>query len=139
MANDFEVTVDVQAPATATWTLAGDPGRIDEWFGAVESVTLDGDVRTALMKGGARLVERIVDRDEERRTYSYEVIDGIPHIITHRATITVDETPHGSRVRWRQTVTSRDEAYDAERRLAGVMLAGLESLRDVIEGTRSQR
>jgi hypothetical protein len=37
-------------------------------------------------------------------------------------------------VTWRQTATSEVEGYDLERRLSGVMTAGLENLRDMLEG-----
>lgn len=134
MANDFEVAVDVAASPDETWALAGDPARIQEWFGAVTSVTVEGDRRTAVMRHGATLVERLVDRDDAARTYSYSVEAGIPRLTSHRATIRVEEAPGGSRVRWRQTVTSDAEGYDAEARLAGVMTAGLEALRDRLEG-----
>ncbi len=45
-----------------------------------------------------------------------------------------DELLGGSRVTWRQTATSEVEGYDLERRLSGVMTAGLENLRDMLEG-----
>lgn len=134
MANDFEVGVHVGAPPGATWELAGDPVRIQEWFAPVASVTLDGDRRTVTMANGAELVERLVDRDDAARTYSYVVESGIPGLTSHRATIRVDEAPGGSRVRWRQTATSDVEGYDIEKRLAAVMQAGLEALRDRLEG-----
>lgn len=133
MANDFEVSIDVAAPADLTWELAGDPARIGEWFAAVDTVEMDGDMRIATMKNGARLVERLADRDDLGRAYSYEVVSGIPNLIRHRATISVEQLPDGSRVRWRQTVESEAEGYDAERRLSGVMRQGLESLRDQVE------
>lgn len=134
MANDFEVGVDVAAPPDATWALAGDPVRMQEWFAPVESITLEGDLRTATMRNGARLVERLVDRDDAARTYSYRVESGIPGLTSHRATIRVEEAPGGSRVLWRQTATSEVEGYDIEARLSAVMLTGLESLRERLEG-----
>lgn len=134
MANDFEVGVDVAVPPDEAWALAGDPARVTEWFPAVRSVEMDGDVRTATMGNGAVLIERLVDRDDAARTYSYEVVSGIPGLTSHRATIRVSEAPGGSRVSWRQTATSEVEGYDIEARLSGVMSAGLESLRDRLEG-----
>lgn len=134
MANDFEVAVEVAVPADAAWALAGDPARIVEWFPAVRSVAMDGDVRTATMGNGAVLVERIVARDDAARTYSYEVVSGIPGLTSHRATIRVAEAGTGSQVFWRQTATSEVEGYDIESRLSGVMSAGLTGLRDRLEG-----
>lgn len=134
MANDFEVGVDVAVPPEKAWGLAGDPGRVAEWFPAVSSAEMDGDVRTATMGNGAVLVERIVDRDDAARTYSYEVVSGIPGLTSHRATISVAEAGAGSRVSWRQTATSEVEGYDIESRLSGVMSSGLANLRDILEG-----
>lgn len=134
MANDFEVGVDVAADPDAAWRVAGDPAGITAWFGAVTACSVEGDLRTATMANGAVLVERLVDRDEAARRYSYEVVSGIPGITAHRATIRVEPGDGGCRVLWRQTVTSEVEGYDAERRLRGVMTAGLESLRDLVEG-----
>jgi uncharacterized protein YndB with AHSA1/START domain len=135
VANDFEVGVDVAvAPGTA-WELAGDPVRIAEWFAPVESVSLEGDLRTARMANGAELVERLVDRDDAGRSYSYTVESGIPGLTSHRATIRVEEAPGGCRVLWRQTATSDVEGYDIEKRLAGVMQAGLEQLKARLESS----
>lgn len=133
MANDFEVTIDVSAPPDQAWALAGDPVRILEWFDPVTEVHLEGDRRIATMGNGAVLVERLIDRDESARSYSYEVVEGIPGLTSHRATIRVEEAPGGSRVSWRQVATSDDEGYDIESRLAGVMGAGLANLKAALE------
>jgi Polyketide cyclase / dehydrase and lipid transport len=133
VANDFEVGVDVAAPPDVVWVLAGDPGRIGEWFAPVTACEMDGEVRTVTMGSGAVLVER-VERDDPARAYCYSVLSGIPGLTSHRATLRAVEAPAGSRVLWRQTATSEVEGYDIESRLAGVMTAGLERLRDVVEG-----
>lgn len=133
MANDFEVGVDVAVPPDAAWALAGDPARVGEWFGPVVACEVSGDERRATMGNGAVLVEKLIDRDEAARSYSYAVIEGIPGLTSHRATVRVVGAPGGSRVLWRQTATSDVEGYDIEARLGGVMRAGLEALRDRLE------
>jgi len=133
MANDFEVFVDAAVSADAAWTLAGDPAGVPDWFGPVASVELDGDVRRAVMGNGAEIVERLVDRDDAARHYSYIVLSGIPDLTSHRATIRVDPTPAGARIYWRQTATSSNPDYDIEARLRGVMAKGLERMRDILE------
>ncbi len=134
MANDFEVSVDVGVPPDTAWAMAGDPEGIQEWFAPVTDITIDGDQRTVTMANGAQLVEKLVDRDDAARTYSYVVQSGIPGLLSHRATIRVDEAPGGSRVLWRQTATSETEGYDIETRLSGAMTAALTALRDRLEG-----
>lgn len=133
MANDFEVGVDVGADPDATWAMAGDPVGIRDWFAPVSDITVDGDLRTVTMGSGATLVERLVDRDDAARTYSYVVQSGIPGLTSHRATIRVEETPGGSRVLWRQTATSDVDGYDIEARLSGVMTAALQELKARLE------
>lgn len=133
MANDFEVGVDVAVPPDAAWALVGDPARVSEWFTAAVECTVEGDERRVTLANGASLVERLVDRDEAGREYSYVVESGIPGLTSHRATVRVEQAPGGSRVLWRQTATSEVEGYDIEARLTGVMTAGLENLRAVLE------
>jgi hypothetical protein len=133
MSNDFRVSVDTAVSAYVAWSLAGDPGRIQEWFGPVVATHIRGDERRAVMGSGVEIVERLVDRDDVRKTYSYEVVSGIPGLTSHRATISVDPTSGGSRVTWRQTATSDDPSYDIEARLSAVMAKGLESLRQQLE------
>jgi len=135
MANDFEVFVDTAVSADAAWGLAGDPARIPEWFAPVRSVDIDGDVRRAEMGNGAEIVEPLVERDDVARHYSYVVLSGIPDLTSHRATIRVEPTPGGSRIFWRQTATSSKPDYDIEARLLGVMTAGLERLRGILESS----
>jgi hypothetical protein len=133
MANDFEVSIEVSAPADQVWALAGDPVRIIEWFDPVTEIRIEADRRIATMGNGAVLVERLTARDDVARTYSYEVVEGIPGLTSHRATIRVEESPAGSRVLWRQVATSDVEGYDIEARLAGVMSAGLVNLKAALE------
>jgi len=135
MANDFEIFVETAVSADAAWALAGDPARIAEWFGPVKSVAIDADTRRAVMGNGAEIVERLVERDDAARRYSYVVLSGIPDLTSHRATIRVEPTPGGSRIFWRQTATSSKPDYDIEARLRGVMTAGLERLREILESS----
>lgn len=135
MANDFEVGVDVAVPPGAAWALVGDPSRVCEWFTAAVECTVEGDERRVTLGNGASLVERLVGRDEAGREYSYVVESGIPGLTSHRATVRVVEAPGGARVLWRQTASSEVEGYDIEARLTGVMTAGLENLRTVLEGS----
>jgi len=133
MANDFEVFVDTTVSAGHAWALAGDPAAVPAWFRAVKSVEIDGDIRRAEMANGAEIVERLVDRDDAARQYSYVVVSGIPSLTSHRATMRVEPTPGGARIFWRQTATSSNPDYDIESRLRGVMMSGLERMRAILE------
>ncbi|MEQ8832965.1 MAG: SRPBCC family protein [Miltoncostaeaceae bacterium] len=134
MANDFTVSVHAAVPPHQAWDLAGDPGSIHEWFGPVVATRMDGDIRTVEMASGAKLVERVTEGEPGELSYSYEVLEGIPGLTSHRATLWVSAADRGCTINWRQTATSEVEGYDIEARLGGVMVAGLERLRDVLEG-----
>jgi len=95
MANDFEISIDIDAPPDVVWDLAGDPGASDIWIPAVSSVRVDGDIRYVTMVGGGTLRERLVDRDEQLRTFSYEVLDGVPNLLEQRGTIRVERSQPG--------------------------------------------
>ena len=107
--------------------------QVPKWFTPVKSVEIDDDVRRADMANGAEIVERLVDRDDAARHYSYVVVSGIPSLTSHRATIRVEPTPAVSRIFWRQTATSSNPDYDIESRLRGVMMSGLERMRAILE------
>lgn len=134
MANDFTVSVHVAVPPHQAWELAGDPGRVHEWFGPVVATRMDDDIRTVEMASGAVLVERVTHGEPGELSYSYEVLEGIPGLTSHRATLWVAVADRGCTINWRQTATSDNPDYDIEARLSGVMTAGLERLRDVLEG-----
>ena len=132
MANDFEVGMDVAAPPDAVWPLAGDPGRIGEWFAPVVACEMDGDA------GRSRWAAARCWSSGSSGTTR-------PLLLLHRAVRHpgADQPqgdhpgrggPGGSRVLWSQTATSEVEGYDIESRLGGVMTAGLERLRDIVEG-----
>jgi hypothetical protein len=135
MANDFEVSVDIQAPPDAVWDLVGDPARVPEWFPAVVACRVEGDERRVTTAQGLELVERLLERDDAARTYAYSVVAGNPALTSHRASLSVLPVPGGgSRVVWRQAGTSDREGFGLERRLSGVMADGLAHLKSVLDG-----
>lgn len=135
MANDFTVSIDVAAPADATWQLVGDPMGVADWFAPAASCEPTPTGRKVTMTSGAVLHEDLVDRDDAARRYSYIVTKGIPGLTSHRATIAVDETPGGSRVSWRQTATSDDPDYDIEKRLRAPLTSALEAVKARLEAS----
>jgi hypothetical protein len=102
-------TVTIERPADDVWARIGDFGD-PSWFPGLESWTLVGDERTTKIAGmNLEHVERLVSRDEVRRTYTYATSGYIGDTIvtleggqlydlnsmvgTHSATISV--TPEG--------------------------------------------
>lgn len=132
MANRFSVSVDIAAPPDEVWRIVGDPCGVPRWYSAYRECEVEGDVRTLRRADGAVLVERLLERDEARRRYSYTVLSGVP-LRSHLASFEVREAPGGSRVVWTTEGEPEDPAADLEERLAARQGEALGVLRDLVE------
>ena len=102
------VDTTVAAPPDEVWGKVGNFGGAGELFPAIESFRLEGDDRILGMFG-MEIRERLLARDDESRTLTYSVVDGVP-IESHTATISVEPEGDGSRVIWAYTVTPDEMA-----------------------------
>jgi carbon monoxide dehydrogenase subunit G len=132
MANDFTVTIDIAAPPAAVWDVVGDPCGVTLWYPLYESCVVEGETRTLRRADGAELVERLLERDDERRFYSYSVLSGAP-LRSHEASFEVLEAAGGSRVAWRTRGEPSDPAADLEQRLADRQRDALGGLKALLE------
>lgn len=132
MANEYELTIDVDAPADVTWSVVGDPTAVPRWFVKYVECTVEGDVRTLRSAEGAVLVEQLLDRDDVERRYSYAVTAG-PPLKSHLASFQVVARGADSTIVWRTAAVFLDESIDTEQRLAGAQREGLERLRAMCE------
>ena len=122
-----EIEID-KAPEDV-WPLVGDFGGL-AWMPGVESVTVDGDVRTVAM-GGMEIQERLVDLDEENQVIRYSILPGGPvPIDSHEAEIAVTPAGDGSRVSW--SVTSAPAGTASF--LRDIYAGALEALKAKAEG-----
>jgi carbon monoxide dehydrogenase subunit G len=103
-----EVDVTVAAAPEAAWKVVGDFGGLGDFFPGIESFRLEGDDRIIGMFG-MEIRERLLSRDEDARTISYSVVEGVP-IDSHKATITVEPDGEGSKVTWAYEVTPDEMA-----------------------------
>ena len=90
-------------PPATIWAIVGEPDRVD-WVTGVESVEFDGEVRRFKMVGAGGLAERINQRDEERMYLEYSVIESIPPLQSHVASITLEAHADGTRFIWQTSV-----------------------------------
>lgn len=133
MANEYTLTIDVDAPPDVTWSVVGDVTAVPKWFAKYVECNVDGDIRTLRSAEGAELVERLLERDDLARTYAYTVTAG-PPLRSHRASFTVVPREGGSMIVWHTRAEFLDESIDAEDRLAAGQRAGLERLKALCEG-----
>ena len=136
MANDYELTIDVDAPAEVAWGIVGDPTSVPRWFPKYVECMVEGNVRTLRNADGGVLLERLLDRDEGGRSYAYTVTEGAP-LRSHRASFRVAERDGGCTIVWRTRAEYLDPSIDTEARLAPAQREGLERLKGLCEAAAS--
>jgi len=132
MQRTWEVGIDVAAPAERAWELVGDPTSLPRWYPQYVRCEVEGDVRRVWNVDGAELVERLVERDEARRYYSYEIVSGLP-LRSYAGSFEVLDQGSGCRVVWRATGEHQDPEVDLEQRLTGRQTEALGRMKAVIE------
>ena len=132
MANDYELTIDVEAPAAVTWSVLGDLDSVPRWFTKYVECQTVGDIRTLRNAEGGELVERILDRDDEARRYSYTVIAG-PPLAHHEASFQVLARGQDSTIVWHTNAQFLDSTIDTQERLGAAQMEGLTRLKALCE------
>lgn len=130
---DWELSIEVDAPPDEVWAFIGDPTTVPRWYPKYVTCEVDGETRTLRSAEGAELVERLLERDEARRSYAYSVLSGAP-VSAHRASFEVVPSGAGSRVVWRTEAEPSDPAVDLRARLVGTQTDALRRVKEIVEG-----
>jgi carbon monoxide dehydrogenase subunit G len=128
----WALTIDVDAPPDAVWAFIGDPTTVPRWYPKYVACEVDGDRRTLRTAEGAELHERLLERDDDRRFYSYSVISGAP-VASHLASFEVTAEGEGSRVRWATQAEPLDPAADIRARLTASQTDALDRVKRIVE------
>lgn len=128
----WELAIDVDAPPETTWAFVGDPTTVPQWYPKYVGCTVDGDTRVLRNAEGGELVERLVDRDDEARSYSYSVLSGAP-VSDHLATFRVDAAGAGSRITWSTSAESDRPGDDLAERLRPTQSEALRRIKEIVE------
>lgn len=128
----WSVTIDVDAPPDEVWAFIGDPTTVPRWYPKYASVEVDGDSRVLRTAEGGELHERLLERDDARRFYSYSVVSGAP-VSTHLASFEVVPEGAGSRIRWATQAEPSDPAVDIRARLIDTQTAALDRVKRIVE------
>jgi uncharacterized protein YndB with AHSA1/START domain len=129
----WQRSIDVDAPASATWDLVGDPTSVPRWYPKYETADVSGGQRILRSADGGELVETLDDRDDAARRYSYSVISGAP-VSSYHASFEVQDREGGSRVVWTVEAEPSDPAVDLEARLVPTQEAALQRIKEIVEG-----
>lgn len=68
--------ITINANPDDVWKVAGDVANVSSWVPAISTSRLEGDIRHATFTDGGQARERIVEIDDEARSYVYEYLDG---------------------------------------------------------------
>jgi uncharacterized protein YndB with AHSA1/START domain len=128
----WQRTIDVDAPASSTWDLVGDPTSVPRWYPKYETADVAGGQRILRNADGGELVETLDDRDEAARRYSYSVVSGAP-VASYHATFEVQEREGGSRVVWTVEAEPKDPSVDLEARLTPTQEDALRRIKEIVE------
>lgn len=132
MLRAWEVSVDVDVDPDTAWALVGGRDQVPRWYPVYVSSVTDGDTRTLTRADGVTLVERLLERDEAGRSYSYAAVAGLP-LASHRAGFRVEPREGGCTVVWSTEAEHEDPAVDMRERLADRQREALEAMKRVLE------
>lgn len=119
----------MSATPDAVWAILRDYHGLPKWMPGIEKSVPEGDDRVLSMMG-MTIRERLVKMDEDGRSVSYSIVDGVP-LESHEATITVHPADGGgSRVTWDVTATPDEMAA----MMQGIYQQGLEALQAKADG-----
>ena len=133
LAIDVTETRDSAQPAAAVWAKVGDFCGIAKWHPALKGCTLsqkDGATYRLLdLGGGATVLEKLVSRDDAKRSYTYSIVEGVLPVQNYVSTLTVAEAGAGSKITWTGKFDAKG-ASDAEaaKVISGVYKAGQDVL-----------
>ncbi len=122
--------VRIARPPDEVWALAGDPGRIQEWFPGIASSTVDGTMRVITTRSGIPMPEEIVTCDPIQRRFQYRITAGL--VKEHLSTLDVLDLGDGTSL-----VTYAADANPSTMALiiGGAAGNALQNLRTILEVT----
>lgn len=133
----LEVTRSVQVAANAdeVWALVGRFDGLADWHPAVTASLLDesdGRIRILTLGNGASLRERLLERSDAERKFSYVILESPLPVQNYESVLQVSElgAAGGAVVEWSARFNAAKGAApnEAEQAIAGVFDAGLGAL-----------
>jgi uncharacterized protein YndB with AHSA1/START domain len=136
LALDLQESIAIDASAEAVWKEASDFCGIARWHPAYRSCRLSeitGKKRRILTTtGGARIVERLLTRDDEKMSYTYRLDLGPMPLKNYVATVLVTNADGGALAKW----SARFEASGVSEEAAKALVRDL--LRRGLRGLKSK-
>ncbi len=124
----IELEQEFACPASDVWEVISDVCRAD-WVPMVDSITLEGDVRSFEMQGVGPVRERILEVDPDALRLRYSAISTPANVEHHMATIHILPRGNSCLLRWTTEIAPEQFAETVE----GGMRLSIAGLKQVLE------
>ncbi|MCO7521642.1 MULTISPECIES: SRPBCC family protein [unclassified Pseudomonas] len=128
--------IDTPVDADRVWQLIGGFDALPDWLPFIPESALSqgGRVRTLKSVDGDTIIERLLDFNEARRSYSYTILSGPAPVRDYHSTLQVVAQGSGSRVQWSGSFVPQGISdAEATALFAGIYEAGLAALKQQLE------
>lgn len=130
------LSTTLPVPARTVWEAIGGFNSLAQWHPAVakseEAKEGAATVRRLTLHGGGSIVERLEGKDDQRRTYSYSIVQGPLPVTAYKATLHVEENKDGKscQVEWSSSFEPAGASEpEAVKVIRGIYEAGFDNLR----------
>lgn len=128
---------NLNVSADQVWQMIGHFNALPDWHPAVEKSELkeQGQTRTLSLAGGGTIVERLEEKDDQSRTYTYSIVDSPLPVKNYTSTIKVTGEGDNATVEWSSEFDAAGVGNnDAMKAIEGVYQAGLDNLKKMFGG-----
>jgi len=127
------MSTELDVSSKEVWDLIGGFNALPDWHPAVEKSELEqaGSMRRLSLVGGGTIIEKLEKKDDNRRLYSYSIINSPLPVANYVATLSVTDLGHGkTKVEWSSEFKPAGAAEaDAVKVIQGIYQAGFDNLK----------
>ena len=124
----IRIEKQIKCSADSLWELFADVTRSD-WVPFAKEIVLENNVRTFKMDGVGEIKEKIIEKDQAKKSLTYSVIKSPAPLNHHLAKVTVLEDKNFSKFVW----TSEVEPDALEKLISDGMKSSIEMIKKILE------
>jgi len=132
------MSTELDVSSNEVWDLIGGFNALPDWHPAVEKSELEqeGSMRRLSLVGGGTIIEKLEKKDDNRRLYSYSIINSPLPVANYVSTLSVTDLGHGkTKVEWSSEFKPSGAAEaDAVKVIQGIYQAGFDNLKKMFGG-----
>lgn len=134
----INMSTDVPISPDELWKVIGGFNALPDWHPSIEKSELEegGTVRRLSIAGGVTLTEKLVDANDNERTYTYTIDQSPLPVNNYKATIKVRQNEDGSTstVDWSSEFEPVGPETDAVKTIQDIYQVGFDNLRKMFGG-----